>query len=55
MGLRNKFMRRKLLLSAKYSINSNINDLGQKELIISFSGTALLHFHMPHLSFYSVN
>ena len=29
--------------------------LGQKKLIISFSGPAALHFHMPHLSFYSVN
>ena len=29
--------------------------LGQKKLIISFLGTASLHFHMPHLSFYSVN
>ena len=29
--------------------------LGQKKLIISFLGTAPLHFHMPHLSFYSVN
>ena len=29
--------------------------LGQKKLIISFSGTASLHFHMPHLSLYSVN
>ena len=28
--------------------------LGQKK-IISFSGTAPLHFHMPHLSFYSAN
>ena len=29
--------------------------LRPKKLIISFSGTASLHFHMPHLSFYSVN
>ena len=29
--------------------------LDQKKLITSFSGTTALHFHVPHLSFYSVN
>ena len=36
-------------------VRYNFSTLGQKKLIISFSGTAPLHFHMPHLSFYSVN
>ena len=32
-----------------------INLLGQKKIIISFRGPAALHFHVLHLSFYSVN
>ena len=33
----------------KQVLNMNTNDtLGQKKLIISFSGTTSLHFHMAH-------
>ena len=37
-----------------YFTKGNNYQCGQKKFIISSSGTASLHFHMPHLLFYSV-
>ena len=42
-----------------YTVSNSIaiwfHHLRPKKIIISFSGTASLHLHVPHLSFYSVN